>query len=344
MSNTLSLPPWMPEVQAPPAAPLLDAPPLSPLLVEDEGRPITSAAGWQARRAELRARWLGFLGHIPAAPLPVALEVLEEDRPAGCVRRLVRYESEPGLPVEGYLLFPEEMEAPAPGVVVLHQTVECTIREPAGLEGPESLHFALHLARRGCVTFAPRCYLWQYKRTEYVEAVQWLAGRHPGVRGMAKMLHDTRRAVDVLQSLPFVDPARIGCMGHSLGAKETLYLAAFDERVSVAVSSEGGIGLTFSNWDAPWYLGEEIRRAGFPLEHHQVLALVAPRAFLLLGGGDADGDRSWPFIESVLPVYDLLGVPRRAGLLNHGEGHSVPPAAGDRAYEWLGHFLSIVHH
>jgi hypothetical protein len=41
---------------------------------------------------------------------------------------------------------------------------------------------------------------------------------------------------------------------------DNLYAAAFDERYKAVVFSEGGIGLTFSNWDAVWYLGEGIRR------------------------------------------------------------------------------------
>ena len=55
---------------------------------------------------------------------------------------------------------------------------------------------------------------------------------------------------------------RMGAVGHSLGAKETLYLAAFDERVKATVSSEGGIGTKFSNWDAAWYLGPCDQGAG----------------------------------------------------------------------------------
>ena len=57
---------------------------------------------------------------------------------------------------------------------------------------------------------------------------------------MAKMLYDAMRAVDVLESLPYVDKQRLASVGHSLGAKETLYLAAFDERIKAAVASEGG--------------------------------------------------------------------------------------------------------
>jgi cephalosporin-C deacetylase-like acetyl esterase len=47
------------------------------------------------------------------------------------------------------------------------------------------------------------------------------------------------RAVDVLQALPEADAARIGCIGHSLGAYNTIFLSAFDKRIRVAVSSAG---------------------------------------------------------------------------------------------------------
>jgi pimeloyl-ACP methyl ester carboxylesterase len=163
---------------------------------------------------------------------------------------------------------------------------------------------------------------------------------------MAKMLNDAQCAVDVLASLPEVDPERIGALGHSLGAKETLYLAAFDERVRAAVASEGGIGLTFTNWHDPWYLGPGIHEPDFNLNHHQLLALVAPRAFLLLAGesgppntSTADGDRTWPYVEAALPVYRLYGEPSRLGLYNHHQGHSIPPDALERMIAWLQTYL-----
>ncbi len=109
-------------------------------------------------------------------------------------------------------------------------------------------------------------------------------------------------------------------MGHSLRAKEVLSLAAFDDRVKAAVSSEGGIGTRLSNWDAPSYLGKEVREKDFAHEHHELLALVALRAFLLIGGDSADGDRIWPFIEAALPVDRLYGGPARIGLFNHRKG------------------------
>jgi hypothetical protein len=101
------------------------------------------------------------------------------------------------------------------------------------------------------------------------------------------------------------------------------------------VSNEGGIGLQFSNWDAPWYLGSGIRAPGLGVEHHQLLALVAPRAFLLMGGDSADDDRSRAFVEAALPVYRLLGVPDRVQWFNHRAGHRYPPEARKAAEAFL---------
>jgi dienelactone hydrolase len=333
-------PSWLDDVQSPPRAVPPDATRPAPLLFDGKNRPIVSRAAWDARRGELLERWRAFLGTISAPRNVPALEVLEEDRPDGVVRQLVRYEAERGLPVEGYLLRPEGSEKGRPGVAVFHSTVDHTIRQPAGLEGTEDKHIGLHLARRGYVAFCPRCYLWQYGRPGHLpEAVDWLRKRHPEVTGMAKMLLDALRAVDVLAGQPDVDPKRIGSIGHSLGAKEVLYLSAFDPRVKATVSSEGGIGLSYSNWDAPWYLGDAIHRPGFDLDHGQVLALSAPRAFLLIGGDSADGAKSWPYIEATLPVWKLAGAPEAVGLFNHGQGHAFPKVAQERAYAWLDWFL-----
>jgi dienelactone hydrolase len=338
--DTGDKPAWIEPLQRPPGrVPDTATRPL-PLLFDGEHRPITTPEGWNRRRAQLQASWERFLGVIPGPRPDNRLVVLEEDRPDGVIRQLVRYESERGLPVEGYLLRPDRPGRGRPGVVVLHATAEWTIRQPAGLQGPPDLHIGLQLARRGYVAMCPRCFIWQYRQgTKPETAVDWLRRRHPGVTGMAKMLYDATRAVDLLASMDDVDPRRIGAIGHSLGAKEVLYLAAFDGRVRASVSCEGGIGMTYSNWDAPWYLGEAIRRPDFGLDHGQVLAMAAPRAFLLAGGDSADGDRSWPYIAEALPVWRLTGAGEDVGLLNHHRGHAFPPEARSVAERWLDWFL-----
>jgi hypothetical protein len=109
--------------------------------------------------------------------------------------------------------------------------------------------------------------------------------------------------------------------------------------VRATVSSEGGIGLGYSNWDAPWYLDHEIKGRQMQLNHAELLALIAPRAFLLIGGDSADGDISWPYIEATIPVWKLRGEPQAIGNWNHKSGHAYPPEAMRHMMQWFERFL-----
>jgi dienelactone hydrolase len=303
--------------------------------------PAATLEDWLERRKQLRQSWLTFLGSIKRPNTPPATKVITEDRVGSVVRQLIGYESEPGWPTEAYVLRPAaDATRLLPGVVVFHSTVAHSIRQPAGVEGNPAKAFGLELAKRGFVTLCPRNFLWPDNHTIDTDSqTQRFENLHPDSKGMAKMLFDSQVAVDLLASMAGVNADRIGAVGHSLGAKEVLYLAAFDERIKVTVSSEGGIGTRFSNWDAPWYLGPEIKDPSFSQEHHELLALVAPRPFLLVGGDSADGNRSWPFIATALPIYRLYGQVSRVGLFNHQQGHAVPPIAEKRIYEWIENYL-----
>ena len=338
---------WLDEVQRPPSRLPAGAPDLPPLLIGPGGAPIRSRVQWESQRQRIRRDWMRFLGPMPDEKPPLEMEVLqEEELDGGLVRQLVRYNAEAGVRVEGYLLGPAAGSEPnrRAGVVVLHPTSSLTIDLVAGVNGPEEQQVGLKLARRGLVAFCPRCFLWQ-DAGNFLEAMARFKQRHPETLCMHKMLWDAMRGVDLLESLPQVDASRIGAVGHSLGAIESLYLAAFDERVRVAVASEAGLDFSFTNWHDPWFLGPAIRSPDFKLNHHQLLALTAPRAFLVLAGESgrhaADGDRSWPFIEAALKVYRLYGSPARLGIYNHGKGHTLPPQAFQRMAQWLETYLRV---
>jgi hypothetical protein len=335
--------PWLEDVRRRPIAQpgddaASDAVMLSSLSAD--GRPFESAAAWARRRAELERWWSDFLGLVPQTGPAPAFRVLERDEVDDVVRERIAYDAAPDWPTEAYLLRPARSSAQVPGIVVFHSTVDHSIRQPAGLDGPPEKSFGLQLARQGFVTLSPRNYLWPENQRM---AAQEQTARHfrdqPQRKGMGRMLADAMVAVDLLAALPQVDARRIGAVGHSLGAKQVLYLAAFDERVQVTVSSEGGIGIAFSNWEAPWYLGPSVTEPGFQHDHHELIAMVAPRPFLLIGGDSADGDRSWPYIEAALPVYSLLTPSPRLGLFNHRAGHAVPPTAQQRIGQWFGTYL-----
>src|SRR5262249_33224315 len=192
-----------------------------------------------------------------------------------------------------------------PAVVVFHQTTRDTLDESVGLGKNRELALALELTRRGYITLSPECYILKDKKGWASGQAAALAKRRPGWTGMGKMTFDASRCVDYLDTVPGVDGQKIGCIGFSLGAKEVLYAMAFEPRYRAGVFNEGGIGLRMSNWTDAWYLTAAMKRHIPASEHHQVLALAAPRPLLVLGGGSADGPASWPFVKAVLPVYEL---------------------------------------
>jgi hypothetical protein len=307
---------------------------LPPLLVTDDGMVIRAVSDWEKQRTEILKRWQAYLGVLPPNPARPVIQVIKEDYPVGVIRQWIKYEGEPGITVQAYLLKPQHSTTKLPGVVVLHPTTDNPLVYVTGVEKGKGPPLGLHIAQKGYVVICPMCFLWQDKggRT-YEQQTERFHQRHPGSKGMAKMLFDAQRAVDILTSLEEVDTRRIGTLGHSLGAKEALYLGAFDDRIQVIVSNEGGIGIDFSNWDAPWYLGPEIHQ--FPHAQHEVLALCAPKPFLLIGGDFADGTKSIPYINAVLPVYKLYGKLQNLQLYNHGQGHYITPEAERRMYDWI---------
>lgn len=299
--------------------------------------------------AQWRKRWTTFLfgGALPSHDTPLNVREDRRDESDGIERVHLTYDTEPDVRTEAYVLRPKNASGKLPAVVVFHSTSNETIEQTGAFDPSVDRHIGAHLARRGYVVIAPKCYLWgaagetppaKAGREFYVGEVTKMQQRHPQWKGMARMIWDGWRAVDVLAARADVDTAHIGAIGHSLGAKESLFSAAFDERIKAAVSSDGGIGLTLSNWHDPWYLGPEIRAPGFELENHQVLAMIAPRAFLL-AGGDYDNDRAWPFIASALPLWKSLDTPDAVGWYRHKAGHNWPPDAQKVGYEFLDKYL-----
>lgn len=343
-----SLPDWIASLQTPREIPA-GVPParVTNLMIAPDGTKIETSADWARQRKHIDEKWSRFLGQLPERRCPLAPGIIETSKlDAGITRTLLQIQVEPDVWMRCYLFVPSG-KGPFPACVCLHSTSDETIRQPAGLGSQPEKAFALDLARRGYVTIAPENFEWCYpgrpttgKAWDRFHAVARIfLAKYPGVKGMAKMIHDASRAVDYLWMLPEVRRERIGAFGHSLGGKEVTYLMAFDERVVAGVSSEGGVAFEFTNYHDPWYLGPEIKRPDCNLYAHEVVALIAPRAWLLIGGNHTDGDKSWPYVAPVLPVYKLLGKPANVGLFVHTNGHAVPPEATEIAYKWLDHHL-----
>lgn len=304
--------------------------------------PVTDATdkeSWETQRPEIRSQWEAILGPMPPR-VPLNVQIISTEALEDHTRLLVRYQNDAKTTNDAYLLIPKT-PGKHPAAVCLHPTSKTSLRDPVGLANRESVHHALHLVRRGYVCIAPRNFLWSKDGLTYQQAADELLKEGTFTTGMAKMLFDAMRAVDVLLERDDVDPKRIAAIGHSLGGKEALYLAAFDDRIAAAISCEGGVGLSMSNWAADWYLGEQIKSPDFHHDNNEVLALIAPRAIMVIGGEKSDGVATIPYIESCGLVWRLYGAEDRLELVRHTHGHNFPPPGEerDKVYRWLDRML-----
>jgi pimeloyl-ACP methyl ester carboxylesterase len=197
---------------------------------------------------------------------------------------------------------------------------------------PSVRSFAYMAVQRGFIAIAIRWFGESYGEG-YDEAVANLKLRHPGSTGLGKWIWDSQRLLDWIATLPNADSTRIGVMGHSLGGKMALYAAAFDGRLKAVVASEPGIGLALTNYDDFWYLGENIARIPKGSDQHELIALIAPRPFLLIAGEDSDGDKSLSYMNAARPAYGPAE--DRLGFFNHRKGHSPTPESVILALDWL---------
>ena len=311
------------------------------------GRPVRTAGDWTVRRQEIRQRILGILGPFPNA-VPLAPQVIEEHNADGMIRRRVSYQVEDGERVSAWLLIPDacDLSKRHPAILCIHQTTDVGKDEPVGLAGDPNLDYARVLCRQhGYITLTPDL----LTAGERVKAgmkpffTDDFYARHPGWSMFGKNLWDNMKAVDYLQGLAFVDPGRIGCTGHSLGGNGTLYLAAFDERIQAAVESCGGTQLFQANYDfaleysrTHWYIYASRLRPYFlkktvPYDTHELLALVAPRAYLQTGAFN-DGVNPNPFdtVQTAAltkKVFAFRGAGGNYDLFMHHGTHGYPAVA-----------------
>jgi formylglycine-generating enzyme required for sulfatase activity len=303
---------------------------------------VNSLPEWKVRRKDIETKWLKLLGSMEITPPPSQTRFIEMVTDQNYTARLMYLQVEPDWWEKILIMMPANvLRHPRPVVIVPFYDVDT----PAGrdLSGRQFLgmgvdSFAYMAVQKGYIAVAIRWFGESYGEG-YTEAVANLKLRHPDCSGLGKWVWDAHRLVDYLYTLPIVDRTHIGIIGHSLGGKMALYAAAFDPRITVVVSNEPGIGLSFSNYDDYWYFGEVINHVAEGTDQHELLGLIAPRPFLLIGGDKFDTAKSWYFINAARRVYALYGNPLNIGYFNHHTGHMPTPRADWLSMEWLTHFL-----
>jgi dienelactone hydrolase len=318
--------------------------------------PITTPAGWEKRRNHILESMQLVMGPLPEATNRVALqmEVMSEEQTPLFTRRKITFAAEKNDCLPAYLLIPHHIKDKAPAMLCLHQTTRLGMKQPAGIDGEPQFHYAAHLAARGYVTLAPEYCL----SIAFAERGQY--GEYhvdPYAKGYVsntmKGIWNHMRAVNLLQSLPYVDSERIGCIGHSLGGHNSMFAAAFDLRIKVIVASCGftAFGKYFdgnlTGWSHKGYMPRIAERYDkdprkMPFDFHEVVAAFAPRPFFVNAPiDDANFDVSGvkECIAAALPIYELFGAGENVRAIYPNCGHDFPDESREAAYTWIDRWL-----
>lgn len=339
-----------------------------PSLVEG----LRDKSGWPGRRREIERFWIKLLGKTAPAPADKKwFGDITKSRVVGTEEKEHYTVLDLELPMETdfyqkhLLLIPKgQGKGPFPAVI-------CWSSSSPDYKEPEKW-WGGWLASRGYVVLTSWSFIRNYRdRTTarngaadkvYERFGHWLA--------LGKMVHDAEREAEYLRALKQVkvDPKRIGFIGFSLGAKAAVYVSAFAPSISATVALDPHIAVNGgTNWLDPWYLDATRRwpdidtpegtvlsllnpnkdRAGFEHDHHELLALSAPKPFLLIGGsrkedtgGDSDDLQSWGYFNRGKEVYKLLGVADRIQFASTEDGHkangpTIDPAWRQFFEKWL---------
>lgn len=305
-------------------------------------QPVKVIPDWNIRREHVLQNMQKVMGPLPThARGDLAVEVLEEVEFPLYTRKKITFQSEPGDRAPAYLLIPKNILEKAPAMLALHQTYQQGKEEPVGKSGLLNLKYGQELAERGYVVIAP-----DYPGFgDYLIDVYAMGYESATMKGVWNHM----RCVDLLQSLPEVDPERIGVIGHSLGGHNALFVSAFDERIKVAVTScgftrfpkyyEGNI----AGWSHKGYMPSistkfDTDPAKMPFDFTEILGVIAPRAvFINAPVRDANFEVSGvrDCVASAFPVFNLFSSGHKLQAAYPEAEHDFPPAQRAAAYKLI---------
>jgi hypothetical protein len=149
-----------------------------------------------------------------------------------------------------------------------------------------------------------------------------------------------------------IDVKHLGVHGCSYAGKMALFAGAFDERIALTFAQENGGGGApawrvsqaiephgavekANNTDGSWFITTNLFGGNnaykFPYDHHELLAMVAPRALIETGNTDFIwlGNRSnLVSSRATQKIYETLGIGDRFGFaIDGGHGHCAGPSS-----------------
>jgi dienelactone hydrolase len=284
------------------------------------------------------------MGPLPGDEKRCDLDVVvdEEVDCGSYVRRLISYAAEPDGRTPAYQLIPKKAlneGQQCPAVLCPHPTHQRDgFKTVVGLSDRPNRAYATELAERGFVTIAPSYPLLANYQPD------WRALGYAS--GSMKAIWDNIRALDVLETLPFVAPGPMGAIGHSLGGHNSVYTAAFEPRIGAVVSSCGLDSYVdykdgdITGWTSDRYMPRlkeyADRLEDIPFDFHDLVAVLAPRPCLISAPYE-DSNFKWQSVDVIVQaakrVYALFGAEALLRVEHPDCDHDFPIAVREQAYE-----------
>ncbi|MFP6667589.1 MAG: FG-GAP-like repeat-containing protein [Pirellulales bacterium] len=303
---------------------------------------------WTVRRSHILANMQRVMGSLPGPErrVPLDMKVVEKTVAEKYIRLRITYAAEQGDRVPAFLLMPTGLKAPAPALLCLHPTSSLGKSQICGLGGKPSRFYAHELAERGYVCLAP-----DYMSFGEYHDYDFAADDY--VSGTMKGIWNHIRGIDLLESLPEVKADRIGCIGHSLGGHNALFVASFDQRLRVVVTScgfnafEDYYGGDLKGWSSERYM-PRIREQfdsdprKMPFDFHEIVAAIAPRP-LFINAPLRDSNFAVAgvrkAVDSARNVYKLRGAETNLHAVYPEAAHDFPLEIRNDVYRWLDQHL-----
>lgn len=140
--------------------------------------------------------------------------------------------------------------------------------------------------------------------------------------------------LELVQDVLPVDLKHLAVTGCSFAGKMALFAGALDERIALTIAQESGGG-GYTSWRVSetlghvetlhnpshlWFIENMFQFADsvskLPIDHHELMAMVAPRALLVTGNPDYEwlADPSgYVASRATQEIYKTLGIPDRFG-------------------------------
>lgn len=318
-------------------------------LTPEQGQSVLDAATrtfagrreWESSFARARERIRSAAGLKPWPERTPLNPILHSERAYDGYRVLnVAFESLPGYWATGNLYLPAGREGPLPAVLHTHGHSGDVDDEGGwarhGRFKEDVQYRAASLARMGSVCLT----LDMYGYGDSTEQLGPDAHRDP--LAMTLQIWNAMRALDFLETLDGVDPARLAVTGHSGGGTQAFLLAALDSRVAVSVPVAMVSARFFGGCPCESGLPIHLSRDHF-VNNAMIAAMAAPRPQLLVSDGGDWTDQvpavEYPFLQE---VYRDFGAPENVENVHLAdEGHNYGFSKRAALYPFLARHLGL---